>query len=174
MKIKFDHITNSSSVNFILSIKFKNDNFENFIEEWNSYINYFIEEHKFLFKEKVKDYKKYKRILRKKFLQTKQKVRRGEESDFEKYFVENCNDDIYLVKETDDEIIKKIIGKFDITMDELSRNLFYVKQEIIMLNWLINDAPKWIVYLVLMSTIDPKFKNKFGFKKIFLRVEDTH
>jgi len=174
MKIKTDHITNSSSASFILSIKFKNSNLENFIEEWNSYINYFIEEHKFLFKEKVKDYKKQKRMLRKRFLQAKQKIKKGEGSDFEEYMVKNCSDDIYLVKETDDEITKKIIGKFNIKPDESFTNLFYIEQEIFMLNWLIDDTPKWIIYLILMDTIDSKFKNKFGFKKIFLKVEDTH
>lgn len=163
MKIKGDFITNSSSTSFMLYIDTEYDSLEKFTENWNKYIQYFIEENRLEINQKVEERINEINEIREKIKNGELKI--GEKFQILKYERQNPN----LEKE---KMEMEIIGHM--VLDHCIGNVFTVEH--------ISDCPavkitpEFMKYIILLNKLydsniyTPDLKKDYGFKDVKLQI----
>lgn len=169
MKIKSDFTTNSSSASFILLIEFSSTSLSDFQDSWEKFLETYVNEHKYRIDKAVKKFndnvKRYEKDMEKSI----QKQKEGKTTELENWWIES-----YL-KDKDKEKpnpIKEVLGQHDV--EHVIGNLFSVTSHTSMFNYIIEDVPEWMIYLMVKHTMKDPELFELGFKDIRFKIEDDH
>ena len=171
MKIKSDFATNSSSASFILYIDSNISNLEDFKESWEKYITFFIEDNMWNIDSAIRKFREYEDDSKKKFEVIKEKIENKTLTEAEQKFY----DLFYEGKEpkisTDEEIIRNhIIGHMEV--DKVVGNTYKISHFTPMFNFILDDVPKWMQYLIISKNMDPNIFSDLGLLSCRLSIEE--
>jgi len=171
MKLKIDFITNSSSASFILYVTSTENNLKDFNTKWNDFVEYFINNNLYSFREKVKKYRESLKELNKEKKELEEKIKNGEalpqQEKFYNVFYSHVKTDNDL---SDHDIMKMLLGEMN--RNHISENVFSVVHSVTMLNNLFEDLPSWMIYLILLDHMKDDQLLEFGIKNVKLEVDE--
>lgn len=170
MKVKLDFITNSSSASFILYVTSTENTIDSFTSKWNEYIKYFIIENYYSLLPKVQSYRKFLKESNEMKKEKEEKIKNGSATDIDKIMFNNFYSHLKLDEDLSDfEIIKMMSGEMNI--EQISPDGYTVTNNTSMLNDILEDIPKWMVYLILLYNMKDNKLSEFGIKDVVLKID---
>jgi hypothetical protein len=172
MKIKSDFITNSSSASFILFIETNLPNLKAFTKSWNKYIEFFIDDNKWVIDHQIEDRKKYLKESREEGLKLKEKINNNTATKEDKIMYDFFYKGSNFKDKSKKQLIKDILG--DMVIDEVVAYTYEVSHHTSMYNYILDDVPRWMQHMIIMKNIEPETFSEIGFLNCKLKIESDH